>query len=153
MKKSYKKYKQGIFKPNHKEKYKGSTPILYRSGLELTYMRWLDSSSNIVSWGSESVVIPYIKPIDGKMHRYFIDFNFTIKDRAGLLHKFIVEVKPARQCRPPKTTNRKNKKSLLYEQVTWATNSAKWKAATEWGKKHGYKFIIATETDIKKLGK
>ena len=152
MKKSYKKYKQGIFKPNNKNKCT-SQVCLYRSGLELTYMRWLDSSSNIVSWGSEQIVIPYIKPIDGKMHRYFIDFNFTIKGTDGKLHKFIVEVKPAKQCRPPNTKNRKNKKSLLYEQITWATNSAKWNAARQWGEKHGYKFIISTETDIKNLGK
>ncbi|MCP3684341.1 MAG: head completion protein [bacterium] len=153
MKKSYKKYKQGVFNPIHKNKYKGSTPIVYRSGLELTYMRFLDSNSSIVSWGSESIVIPYIKPTDGKLHRYFLDFNFTIKDIHGKLHKFIIEVKPAKQCKPPKATARKKKKTLLYEQVTWATNTAKWKAAAQWGKKHGYKFQIVTETDIKKLGK
>lgn len=146
-----KKYKQGIFTPNNSSKYRGSTPILYRSGLELTYMRFLDSNSSILSWGSETVVVPYIKPIDGKIHKYFIDFNFTIRDREGKRHKFLVEVKPARQCKPPITKNRKNKMNLLKEQITYNTNAAKWQAASAWGKQHGYKFIIVTETDIKNL--
>jgi hypothetical protein len=41
--------------------------------------------------------------------------------------------------------------TLLKEQITYATNTAKWKAATEWAKKHGYKFTIVTELDIKNL--
>ena len=69
----------------------------------------------------------------------------------GDRHKFLVEVKPAKQCRPPNTKNRKNKRTLLYEQITYTTNTSKWKAASEWGKKHGYKFTIVTETDIKNL--
>lgn len=145
------KYKQGIYKPINKVKYKGSTPIVYRSGLELSYMRFLDNNSSIVSWGSESVVVPYLKPTDGKMHKYFIDFNFVIKDRRGKTHKFLIEVKPARQCKPPNTKNRKNKMTLLKEQITYATNTSKWKAASEWGKKHGYTFTIVTEIDIKRL--
>jgi len=151
--KKYKKYKQGVFNPNNKSKYKGSFPIVYRSGLELSYMRFLDGNRNIISWGSESVVVPYIKPTDGKMHRYFIDFNFTIKDKKDKLHKFLVEVKPYRQCIPPKTTNRKNKMTLLREQITYGVNLAKWEAAKGWAKKHGYKFTCVTERDIKNLKK
>ena len=152
MKKTYKTYKQGMFKPINKSKCK-SELCIYRSGLELTYMRFLDSNSSIVSWGSEKIIIPYIKPTDGKMHRYFTDFNFTIKDKNNKLHKFIVEIKPAKQCAPPKNTPKKRKKTLLYEQIAWATNSAKWKAAKQWADKHGYKFTIVTETDIKNLKK
>ena len=146
----YKKYKQGVFKP--KNKGKCTTDVcIYRSGLELTYMRFLDDNSSVVSWGSESIVVPYIKPTDGKLHRYFVDFNFTIKDKNGKLHKFLVEVKPVKQCSAPSEKNRKNKMTLLREQITYATNKAKWSAATNWGVKNGYKFIIVTETDIKKL--
>ena len=73
-----KNYKQGIFRAFNTKKYKGSTPIVYRSSLELTVFRWLDNNPNIVSWGSESVVIPYISPTDSKMHRYFVDLNLTL---------------------------------------------------------------------------
>ena len=149
--KSYKKYKQGVFNPNHKDKYKGRFPICYRSGLELKYMRWLDSNSSIISWGSESVIIPYIKPIDGKLHRYYLDFNFTIRDKQGVFHKFLIEVKPVRQCSPPKP-GKKARKTILTEQITWATNQAKWNAAKQWAQTHGYKFTIVTEMDIKNLG-
>jgi hypothetical protein len=144
------KYKQGIFKPRNKHKCKTNVCI-YRSGLELQYMRWLDSNSNIVSWGSEEVVIPYIKPTDGKVHRYFIDFNFTIRDKDKKLHKFLVEVKPEKQCKPPKTKNRRNKMTLLRENITYAVNNSKWESAKSWANKHNYKFIIITEKDIKKL--
>lgn len=145
-----KPYKQGIFKPRNKSKCT-SDVCLYRSGLELSYMRWLDENSNIVSWGSEKIVIPYVKPTDGKVHRYFVDFNFTIKDRQGKLHKFLIEIKPEKQCSPPKTTNRKNKMTLIKEQMTYATNLAKWEAAKAWGQKKGYIFKIVTEKDIKNL--
>ena len=148
--KSYRMYKQGIFRPNNKSKCK-SEICIYRSDLERRYMIWLDNCSSVVSWGSEKIVIPYIKPIDGRLHKYFTDFNFTIKDKNGELHKFLVEIKPAKQCSPPSTKNRKNKMNLLKEQITYSTNAAKWKAASEWANKHGYKFTIVTENDIKNI--
>jgi len=147
----YKQYRQGFFTPNNALKYKGSSPVVYRSSLELCYMRWLDNNRNIVSWGSESVVIPYIKPTDGKLHRYFIDFNFTIKDKNKQLHKFLVEIKPAKQCKAPNTKNRKNKQNLLKEQITYAVNIAKWTASKQWADHNGYKFVIVTEIDIKNI--
>lgn len=145
------KYNQGIFKPKNISKYKGSSPIIYRSGLELKYMRWLDENRHIVSWGSESVVLPYVKPTDGKIHKYFLDFNFRIKDKQGNIKKFIVEVKPAKQCNPPKKTGRKKPTTLIKEQITYATNCSKWEAAKQWAKKNGYNFIIVTEKDIQAL--
>lgn len=147
MKRSYKKYKQGIYTPLHKEKYKGSTPIIYRSGLERTVMAWLDNNSKVVSWGSESVVIPYIHPNDGKAHRYFVDFDFKMK-RGNEIKKYLIEVKPSKQTLPPK--QRKNQKSFLYESNQYRINSSKWKSAREWCNKHGYEFLIFTEKHLKK---
>jgi hypothetical protein len=146
MPKTYKNYKQGVFKPLHPEKYKGSHPILYRSKLELDVMYWLDNSSKVIQWGSESIVIPYIHPKDGKAHRYFVDFNFTMM-RDDKPEKYLVEVKPSKQTVPPKP--RKNKKSLHYESVQYAINSSKWRSAEAWCEKHGYKFLIFTEKHIK----
>ena len=144
------KYKQGIFNPINRDKCT-SHVCIYRSGLELQYMRWLDNNSSIIRWASEDIYIPYIKPTDGRIHKYFIDFNFTIQDKDGKRHKFLIEVKPAKQCNPPNTKNRKNKMNLLKEQITYATNTSKWKSASEWAKKHGYTFTIVTEMDIKNL--
>ena len=143
-------YRQGIFRPVNNTKCH-STQICYRSSLELHYMRWLDSNPNIISWGSEAVVIPYIKPIDGKLHRYFVDFNFTIKDKNGDNHKFLIEIKPEKQCRPPINHGNKKKSTFLYEQVTYATNQCKWAAADQWAKKNGYQFKVLTENQVKSL--
>lgn len=148
--KRYRRYKQGVFRPRNKDKYKGSTPIIYRSGLELKYMHWCDTSSNVLEWGSESVIIPYIKPIDGKVHRYYVDFNTVIKDKDRKIKKYLIEIKPYRQTLPPKVTSKRNKMRLLKEQVTYATNLSKWNAAKQWCKKHGYEFLIVTDRDLSK---
>lgn len=144
-------YKQGEFTPVNKNKYKGSYPIVYRSSLELHVMRWFDDCSYVIEWGSESVIIPYVKPTDGKVHRYYTDFNVIMRDKGGNIRKFIIEVKPYKQTIPPKAHGNKKPKTLLYEQVNYAINSAKWKSAEEWCRKHGYVFSTVTEKDINKF--
>lgn len=142
-------YKQGVFSPSHPEKYKGTTPIFYRSGLELNFSRWCDRNDKVMQWGSESVVIPYMSPLDGKLHRYFVDYVLTLKVNEGI-KKYIVEVKPSSQTQPPSTSTGKKKRStILYEQVNWARNSAKWASAKMWAEKRGWNFIVITEKDIK----
>lgn len=144
-------YKQGIFRPINSEKYRGSLPIVYRSQLELFFFffyRWCDKNDNVLQWGSESVVIPYKSPKDGRTHKYFTDAVLKLKTKKGPKN-FLVEIKPDRQTRPPKTTGRKSKKNLLYEQVTWAVNSCKWEAARKWCEKKGFEFVILTEKHIK----
>lgn len=141
-------YKQGIFNPLNQFKYKGSTPIIFRSQLELFFYRWCDRNDRVLQWGSESVVIPYLSPKDGKMHKYFVDAIVLLKTDNGN-KKFLIEIKPEKQTKPPSTINRKSKKNLLYEQITWAVNSSKWNYAREWCEKNGCEFIILTEKDLK----
>jgi len=143
-----KKYKQGIFRALNIKKYKGTLPIVYRSSLELTVFRWIDKNPNIVSWGSESVVIPYISPTDSKLHRYFVDINITILEE-DKYQKYLIEIKPAAQVIPPKQSTKKKPSTLLYENITYSINQAKWEAAREWCSKHNYKFLIFTEKHIK----
>lgn len=145
-----KEYKQGEFTPRNKKKYKGTYPIVYRSSLELHVMRWFDSCQYVIEWGSESIIIPYVKPTDGKVHRYYTDFNVIMRDKDGSIRKFVLEVKPYKQTIPPKPHGNKKPKTLLYEQVTYAINRAKWDSAEEWCKKHGYVFSTVTEKDIQK---
>lgn len=156
MKKNWKKqkeWKQGEYTPQRPDKYKGTYPIKYRSSLELQVMRRFDQDPNVLSWGSESIVIPYIKPTDGKVHKYYTDFNVRMKDPRGNVHKYLIEVKPHKQTMPPKNHGNKKPKTLLYEQVTYAINDAKWEAANAWCKKNGYKFTIITEKEINKYMK
>ena len=71
MTKSY----SGKFKPSYPGKYKGDpTNIIYRSLWERKFMVWCDRNINVEEWGSEEIIIPYISPVDGRVHRYFPDF-------------------------------------------------------------------------------
>ena len=133
----------GRFEPQNKSKYKGSLPIVYRSSWELNAFVYLDREPNVVAWGSESVVIPYQSPLDGKVHRYFTDLVFTTKNNK----KFIIEIKPYSQVGQP-VRGKKQEKTFIMEAKTWSVNMAKWKAACEFAKKHGMEFKIWTEKGI-----
>ena len=70
------KWRQGEFVPNNKEKFIG-TKATYRSGLELKFFRFCDNNTNVLKWGSENVIVPYTSPLDGRVHRYFVE-NYVI---------------------------------------------------------------------------
>lgn len=139
------KFVQGIFIPRNKEKFIGSKAV-YRSSLELRFMKFCDCNQNIVKWGSENVVIPYLNPLDGKVHRYFVD-NFVQIKEGDKMKRYLVEIKPSSQLLPPATKYRK-KSNLIYEQTMYITNQAKWQAAREWCNKKGLEFIIITEKHL-----
>ncbi len=141
------KYKQGIFKPQHPEKYEGDVNnIIYRSSYEYKFMQWVDLNKNCIQWSSEEVIIPYISPLDNKFHRYFIDFKLTIINKNQIKQTFLIEIKPKSQVKPPR--NKKNKIQLMEELATYSINQAKWSAAKEYCKKHNYQFKIVTEDDL-----
>ena len=139
------KYRQGIFVPKNKEKFIGKQAV-YRSSLELRFMKFCDNNSNVLQWSSESVIIPYVSPLDGKVHRYHVDNLVKIKEGSNI-KVYLIEIKPAAQCAPPKTKYRK-KSNLLYEQQMWITNNAKWHAAKEFCNKKCIEFKILTENDL-----
>ena len=139
---------QGVFTAHYKEKYRGKFPIVYRSSLELKVMRWFDNNPNVVTWGSESVVIPYQSPLDGRVHRYFVDFVAALKEKDGNIKKLLIEIKPYKQTVRPEATRNKKPKTMIYEQTEWAKNQAKWSAAEQWSKSKGYQFVILTEKHI-----
>ena len=139
-------FKQGIYRPQHQEKYKGTFPITYRSSWELKLMRWCDLNPNVLTWGSESVVVPYQNPLTGRVSRYFIDFNVCMRDRVGELKKFLIEVKPFDQTQPP--VQKKNTKSHMRRLAEYVKNQAKWKAATDFAANKGYQFVVLTEKQL-----
>lgn len=139
---------QGFFKPKNPQKYKGDpTNIVYRSGWELKLMLYLDSRKDVISWGSEELIIPYRSPIDGKIHRYFPDFIVTKINSKGKKETVIIEVKPQKQTVPPESKGKVNKKYLM-EVATWGKNEAKWKAAKEFCEDRGWSFHIFTEKEL-----
>ena len=138
----------GTFFPTNTSKYEGDpTQIYYRSSWELSVMLWCDTNPSVISWSSETVVVPYLCPTDKKVHRYFIDFK--IKKSNG--HVYLIEVKPRSQAKPPKPKQRKTKK-YLNEVMTYAKNKAKWKAANEFALDRGWTFKVWTEDSLKELG-
>ncbi len=143
------RYKQGKFKPINPGKYIGDpTEIVYRSGWEAKLMRKLDESPSVIGWNSEEVVIPYISPVDGKAHRYFVDFLVVAKSPKGDKVITLIEVKPYDQTVPPKVGKGKRQDRLISELSTYAVNQAKWAAAEEYCKRRGWHFKVLTEKSI-----
>ena len=140
------KYRQGLFRPKNSSKYIGRTPPIYRSGWELRFFRWCDENTNVLEWASEAVIIPYINPLDGKAHRYHTDGIIAIKEKDAI-SKYIIEIKPSDQTRPPITGKKKNS-TLIYENKRYIQNMAKWEAAKKWCDKRNYRFLILTEKEL-----
>ena len=140
---------KGKFKIKNSQKYKGNpSNIIYRSLMELRFMKWCDSSEKILQWSSEEVVIPYISPIDNKRHRYFPDF--LIQTAKGW---FLIEVKPQIESRPPKKKlveklDLKKKRRYMKSVRTWLINEAKWKAAKEFCADRRWEFKVLTEDEL-----
>jgi hypothetical protein len=139
------KYRQGIFTPRNKDKFLGERAV-YRSGLELKFFRFCDNNPNVVKWGSENVVIPYISPLDGRVHRYYVD-NYVVIKEDNTLKRYLVEIKPYKQTKRPETKYRK-KEHLIYEQKAYAVNQAKWESARNYCKKNNLSFLILTEKEL-----
>ena len=120
---------KGRYNPVNPKKYKGNSHnIIYRSLWERKFMVYCDTNDKVLEWGSEEIIIPYISPWDGKKHRYFPDFYIKVKQSNGNLKKFIIEVKPKKQTRPPKPVVRKTKR-WINEVRTFGVNEAKCKHA------------------------
>ena len=67
---------QGLYTPKNPKKYIGDLRrITYRSSWELHAFKWCDFNTNVIQWNSEEVVVPYRSPVDGRMHRYFVDLK------------------------------------------------------------------------------
>jgi hypothetical protein len=110
-------------------------------------MHYCDNTPSILEWNSEEIIIPYVSPIDNKVHRYFPDFYIKKKNVSGKVVREVIEVKPKRQCEPPKVPKRKTKR-YLREVVTYGVNQAKFKAAEEYCKNRKYNFRILTEEHL-----
>ena len=138
----------GLFKPRYPQKYIGDpTNIVYRSSWEVKLMGWLDNNPDIISWGSEELIIPYKSPVDGRWHRYFPDFVVKVKTKDGQLKTMILEVKPKKQTLPPEPRKRVTKQ-YINEVSTYGVNQSKWKAAKEYCLDRGWEFQLITEDHL-----
>ena len=143
---------KGFFKPKNPNRYKGDpTNIVYRSSWELKLMSYLDVHPDIIEWSSEEFCIPYVSPIDRRIHRYFPDFYIKKKNIEGKIETVVIEVKPKNQVVPPtvvKTKTNKPTKRYVREVMTYGVNEAKWKAAQAFCEDRKWKFMIMTESEL-----
>mgnify|MGYP000020462441 FL=1 len=140
---------KGKYTPKNPAKYRGNpSSIIYRSLWERKFMVYCDDSKSIIEWGSEEIIIPYVSPWDGKVHRYFPDFYIKVKQNHGNIKKYIIEVKPKKQCRPPDSKPARKTRRWFSEVKTWGVNEAKWKSANSWCFDNGMEFKILTEDDL-----
>jgi len=138
----------GKFSPKNTNKYLGDpTNVWYRSLWERRVMVHLDDNPNVIEWSNEEIVIPYLSPVDNKVHRYFPDFFVRTRNRNGVIQAMILEVKPKSQSIPPKQRSRVTKQ-YIREVMTYGINEAKWKAATEYCKDRSWTFKVITEEDL-----
>ena len=121
--------------------------IICRSSWERKFCQWCDMNNSIISWASEEFSIPYLSPKDNRVHKYYPDYLIKVKEKNDMIKTYVVEVKPYKQTRPPKTPKRKTK-SYLTECVTYAVNQAKWKAAKEFCEDHRIEFKVVTEKEL-----
>lgn len=140
------KYLQGYYTLRNPSKYIGDPQkVRFMSSWEFEAHRFFDTNARVVKWSSEPFGIPYIKPTDGKIHKYYVDYYCEYIDSDGVIHKELVELKPMSQVKPP--SNRITKNSL-YNGITYAVNMAKWEAAHNYCKSQNMQFRIITEASV-----
>jgi Straboviridae/Kyanoviridae head completion nuclease len=136
-------FTQGRYVLKNKAKYMGDVNnIIFRSSWELKLHESFDNNPNVLRWASEPIGIPYIKPTDHLVHKYYPDYYVEYIGKDKILHKDIIEVKPYKQTIISRTKNRRSK---LYEDIQYAVNKAKWNACRQFCKKYGFSFRILTE--------
>lgn len=140
-------FTQGNYIPKFPEKYVGNniSKIRYMSSWELSMHTFLDNNVNILKWSSESIAISYVKPTDGRIHKYYPDYYIEYLDKTGNLRREILEVKPEKQTKLSRARSAKNK---LYEDIQYSINIAKWTACQNFCNQHGITFKIITEKSM-----
>ena len=139
-------FKQGYYTPKYPEKYIGDlNKIRFMSGWELKLHTFLDMNPNILRWSSEGIAIPYVKPTDGRIHKYYPDYYIECKSKSGDVSKMIIEVKPHKQTSKSKSRNQQTRD---WENITYVINAAKWQAAQQFCESRGLQFKIWTEKHL-----
>jgi hypothetical protein len=135
------RWAQGNYVIINREKYAGNGTPRYRSGWELSFMKFCDTNDHVLQWASESIAIPYRHPITGKMTQYIPDFLITYRNRDNTMRAELIEIKPKSQSVIESKMNSRDRAVV-------AINYAKWDAATRWARKNGLTFRVITENDM-----
>jgi len=141
------RFAQGKYQIKNPEKYVGNGSPRYRSSWELSFMQMCDTHPSIIKWASEAISIPYRCPITGKPTIYIPDFFIQYADKNGKLNSEIIEVKPRNQTVKEQVGRSKT------NQIEYARNVVKWRAAQSWCSSKGLVFRIVNESDIYHVGR
>ncbi len=136
------RWARGKFNLKNPEKYVGNHSPTYRSSWEWQFMKFCDQDPRIMKWASEAIKIPYKDPFTGRQTIYVPDFFIQYADRTGKIQVEIIEVKPVSQTLLEKAGKNRN------NQLQWAKNQVKWRAANIWCSKQGIKFRVLNENDL-----
>ena len=140
------KWAQGFYDIQQPAKYVGTGKPRYRSGWELSFMRFCDTNDNILQWASEAVQIPYKHPLTGKQTIYIPDFLITYRTRNNTMRAELIEIKPKKQSVV-------ESKMSSRDRAVVAIYYAKWDAATKWARGQGLVFRVITENDMFNKGR
>ena len=135
------RWAQGDYTILNREKYAGNGNPRYRSGWELSFMKFCDNNDHVLQWASESVAIPYRHPLTGKMTQYIPDFLITYRTSNNTVKAELIEIKPKKQSVIESKMSSKDRAIV-------AINYAKWDAATKWARRNGLTFRVITESDM-----
>jgi hypothetical protein len=136
------KWAQGIYEVQNPQKYVGKGKPRYRSGWELTFMRFCDGNDKVINWASEAISIPYRNPFTGKSTVYIPDFFIVYQNRTGQVVSEVIEIKPKKQ------TLIEEKVTSARDRAAIALNYAKWQAAQAYCKRIGVAFRVITEDQL-----
>lgn len=145
--------KKPIYTLRNPHKYMGDADnVIFRSSWERSAFIMCDNNPHILLWGSEEIIIPYLKPVFGvtgqattKMANYYPDLYVEYVNKAGIVVKELIEIKPKKQT---KASRAKKYSTNFFENVAYAVNMAKWAAAKKWCEVRGVKFVILTEDEL-----
>lgn len=140
---------QGYYRPENADKYIGdTTKIIYRSSWEFKFCKYCDYTAEVVKWSSEPIGIPYLHPLDNRLHTYYVDYYMRLQ-KGEVYEDFFAEVKPKASLQKPVLEGLKitTKKMQQHNNAikTWLINRAKFTAAKQYAEQQGSKFILVTE--------
>ena len=129
------------FTPKNANKYVGEKKELTcRSLWERRVCKFLDENTNVKKWSFEEIEIPYVSPVDKKVHRYIPDFLVQV-EKNDKKKSMLIEVKPKKQVKLRESASKN-------ERVLFEINKAKWQDASNFCNKHNIEFKILTEEEL-----
>jgi len=145
--------KKPVYKLRNPHKYMGDADnVVFRSTWEKNAFTFCDNNPNVLLWGSEEIIIDYMKPVFNahgglttKPARYFPDLYVEYVNKSGATIKELIEIKPKKQTRASRA---RNYSTNFFENMAYAVNTAKWAAAENWCAQRGIKFCIVTEDSL-----